>query len=37
VLLIVAGILTLSGLDRSIQTALENTLPSWLLAAATRI
>lgn len=36
-LLIVAGLLTLSGLDRAIQTALEEMLPAWLIAAATRL
>jgi cytochrome c biogenesis protein CcdA len=36
-LLIVAGLLTLSGLDRIIQVALEQALPDWLLAITTRI
>src|SRR5688500_18146153 len=36
-LLIVAGMLTLSGLDRIIQIALEQALPDWLLAITTRI
>jgi cytochrome c-type biogenesis protein len=36
-LLIVAGTLTLSGLDRIIQVALERALPDWLLAITTRI
>ena len=36
-LLIVAGMLTLSGLDRIIQVALEQALPDWLLAVTTRI
>jgi cytochrome c biogenesis protein CcdA len=36
-LLIVAGTLTLSGLDRIIQVALEQALPDWLLAITTRI
>jgi cytochrome c biogenesis protein CcdA len=37
VLLVLAGLLTLSGLDRVIQTALEEMLPAWMMAAATRI
>jgi cytochrome c-type biogenesis protein len=36
-LLIVSGVLTLSGLDRIIQVALEQALPDWLLAITTRI
>jgi cytochrome c-type biogenesis protein len=36
-LLILAGTLTLTGLDREIQVALEQALPSWLLALTTRI
>jgi hypothetical protein len=36
-LLIVAGVMTLSGLDRAIQIALEQALPDWLLALTTRI
>jgi sulfite exporter TauE/SafE len=36
-LLILAGTLTLSGLDRIIQVALERALPDWLLAVTTRI
>lgn len=36
-LLIVAGVLTLSGLDRAIQTTLEEMLPAWMLALTTRI
>jgi cytochrome c-type biogenesis protein len=36
-LLILAGTLTLSGLDRVIQVALEQALPDWLLAVTTRI
>jgi cytochrome c-type biogenesis protein len=36
-LLVVAGLLTLSGVDRTIQTALENILPAWMIATATRI
>lgn len=31
-LLVLAGALTLSGLDRAIQTALESVLPTWLLS-----
>lgn len=34
-LLIAAGILTLSGLDRTIQAALEEILPAWMLSMAT--
>ena len=37
VLLIVAGAMTLSGLDRALQTALEEMLPAWLIAAATTL
>lgn len=36
-LLIIAGVLTLSGFDRAIQTALEQALPDWLVAVTTRI
>lgn len=36
-LLVLAGVLTLSGVDRAIQTALEQALPNWLLALTTRI
>lgn len=36
-LLVVAGLMTLSGLDRTIQIALEQALPDWLLAITTRI
>lgn len=36
-LLIAAGVMTLSGLDRVIQIALERALPDWLLAITTRI
>jgi cytochrome c-type biogenesis protein len=36
-LLILAGILTLSGLDRTIQTALEEMLPAWVIATAAQI
>jgi cytochrome c-type biogenesis protein len=36
-LLIVAGVLTLSGADRAIQTALERALPDWLVAVTTQI
>ena len=36
-LLIVAGVLTLSGLDRTIQIGLEQALPDWLVAVTTRI
>ena len=36
-LLIAAGTLTLTGLDRTIQTALEQALPDWLVAVTTRI
>jgi cytochrome c biogenesis protein CcdA len=35
--LILAGILTLSGLDRTIQTALEEMLPAWMIAMTTQI
>ena len=37
VLLIAAGVMTLSGLDRVIQLKLEEALPEWLIALATRI
>jgi cytochrome c biogenesis protein CcdA len=36
-LLVVAGILTLSGYDRTIQTELGQVLPDWLVAITTRI
>jgi cytochrome c-type biogenesis protein len=36
-LLIVAGIMTLSGVDRTIQIGLERALPDWLVAITTRI
>lgn len=36
-LLIVAGVMTLSGLDRVVQTVLEQALPDWFLAVTTRI
>ena len=36
-LLVFAGVLTLSGLDRTIQTALEDMLPVWMIATSTRI
>jgi cytochrome c biogenesis protein CcdA len=36
-LLIIAGVLTLSGYDKAIQTALENALPDWVVALTTRI
>lgn len=36
-LLVVAGILTLSGFDRVIQIELERALPDWLVAVTTRI
>jgi cytochrome c-type biogenesis protein len=36
-LLIAAGILTLSGFDRTIQVELEQALPDWLVAVTTRI
>jgi cytochrome c-type biogenesis protein len=36
-LLIAAGTLTLTGLDRTIQTTLEQALPDWLVAVTTRI
>lgn len=36
-LLVFAGVLTLSGVDRTIQTALEDMLPAWMIATATRI
>jgi cytochrome c-type biogenesis protein len=36
-LLIVAGVMTLSGLDRTIQTGLEQALPDWLVAITIRI
>jgi cytochrome c biogenesis protein CcdA len=36
-LFILAGVLTLSGFDRTIQAALEEILPAWMLSMATRI
>ncbi|MGB3386824.1 MAG: cytochrome c biogenesis CcdA family protein [Pseudaminobacter sp.] len=36
-LLIIAGVLTISGFDRAIQTAVEQALPDWLVAVTTRI
>ncbi len=36
-LLIVAGIMTLTGYDRTFQTALESAMPDWLLALTTRL
>ncbi|MBL8582838.1 MAG: cytochrome c biogenesis protein CcdA [Rhizobiaceae bacterium] len=36
-LLVVAGVMTLSGLDRALQTALEEILPAWLIAATTML
>lgn len=36
-LFIVAGGLTLSGLDRPIKTRLEESLPDWLLSVATLV
>ena len=36
-LLITAGVLTLSGIDRAIQTVLERALPYWVVALTTRI
>jgi cytochrome c-type biogenesis protein len=36
-LLIVTGIVTLTGFDRTIQTTLESVMPNWLLALATRL
>ena len=36
-LLIVAGVLTLSGLDRPIQSALQRAMPDWLVSVTTRI
>lgn len=37
VLLVIAGVMTLSGLDRALQTALEEMLPTWLIAATTTL
>jgi cytochrome c-type biogenesis protein len=37
VLLVAAGFLTLSGLDRPIQVALERAMPDWLISLTTRI
>lgn len=36
-LLVVAGVMTLSGFDRTIQIGLERALPDWLVAITTRI
>jgi sulfite exporter TauE/SafE len=36
-LLVVAGVLTLTGLDRSIQTALEGLLPGWILSLSSAL
>ncbi|MGQ3213722.1 cytochrome c biogenesis CcdA family protein [Shinella sp.] len=36
-LLILAGAMTLTGIDRTIQTALENAMPNWLLGLTTQI
>ncbi|MCA0046216.1 cytochrome c biogenesis CcdA family protein [Mesorhizobium sp. B283B1A] len=36
-LLVVAGVMTLSGFDRTIQVGLEQTLPDWLVAITTRL
>jgi cytochrome c biogenesis protein CcdA len=36
-LLVIAGILTLSGADRVIQSSLEQAMPNWLIAITTRI
>lgn len=36
-LLILAGTMTLTGLDRTIQTALESAMPNWLLGLTTKI
>jgi cytochrome c biogenesis protein CcdA len=37
VLLILAGTMTLTGTDRTVQTALESTAPKWLLGLTTKI
>jgi cytochrome c-type biogenesis protein len=37
VLLVIAGVMTLSGLDRALQTALEEMLPTWLIATTTTL
>ncbi|MCZ8548169.1 cytochrome c biogenesis CcdA family protein [Mesorhizobium qingshengii] len=37
VLLVIAGVMTLSGFDRTIQIGLERALPDWLVAITTRI
>ena len=37
VLLIAAGTMTLTGVDRVLQTALVNTLPDWLINLTTRV
>jgi cytochrome c-type biogenesis protein len=36
-LLVVAGVMTLSGFDRTIQIGLEQALPDWLVAITTRV
>lgn len=36
-LLILAGIMTLTGTDRTVQTALESAMPKWLLGLTTKI
>lgn len=36
-LLVVAGVMTLSGFDRTIQVGLEQALPDWLVAITTRL
>ncbi|WP_256752886.1 cytochrome c biogenesis CcdA family protein [Mesorhizobium sp. Mes31] len=36
-LLVIAGVMTLSGFDRTIQIGLERALPDWLVAITTRI
>ncbi|MCZ8548676.1 hypothetical protein OOJ09_31365 [Mesorhizobium qingshengii] len=36
-LLVVAGAMTLSGFDRTIQVGLEQALPDWLVAITTRL
>jgi cytochrome c biogenesis protein CcdA len=36
-LLVVAGVMTLSGFDRTIQTGLEHALPDWLVAITTSL
>ncbi|RVQ53543.1 cytochrome c biogenesis CcdA family protein [Sinorhizobium meliloti] len=37
VLLILAGTMTLSGTDRTVQTALERAMPSWIIGLTTKI